>query len=318
MIREFIRKLPKSVEFCLVVLICCWWAIFASCKEIAKRIPTTPTPAPAHITGIGVQLGEKDNKVIIVQVLPNTPAAKAGLPSGAVIQKIDGIATEGKPLADCSALIRGESGSKVTLELANTQPHNTYIVELRRATVLGTAPPLSTTDSIMVVVGLELFALAFMFWLARIRNWPLKTWGLRPTWKRTGAGLLIFIGVTLLIQGIATIANALHPGLVHHYSVSVVAWPAVALFSVVNGVFEEVIDSGYFIQSLEKCGMWIAVLASACFRTFLHAYHGATALLIIFPLGLVFGFIYWKWRRLWPLFVAHMLFDFVAYFQVTQ
>jgi membrane protease YdiL (CAAX protease family) len=74
------------------------------------------------------------------------------------------------------------------------------------------------------------------------------------------------------------------------------------------------LESGYFIQSLQRYGVWSAVLASACFRAFLHACHGITALIIIFPFELVFGFIYWRWRRLWPLFVAHVLFDLAADF----
>jgi hypothetical protein len=88
----------------------------------------------------------------------------------------------------------------------------------------------------------------------------------------------------------------------------------VVLFAIINAVFEETLESGYFIQSLQRYGMWSAVLASAFFRSFLHAYHGLAAIIIIFPFGLVFGFIYWKWRRLWPLFIAHVLFDLIAYF----
>jgi membrane protease YdiL (CAAX protease family) len=55
-------------------------------------------------------------------------------------------------------------------------------------------------------------------------------------------------------------------------------------------------------------------LASAFFRAFLHAYQGIDAVVLIFPLGLIFGFVYWKWRRLWPLFIAHVLFDLDAFF----
>jgi membrane protease YdiL (CAAX protease family) len=51
------------------------------------------------------------------------------------------------------------------------------------------------------------------------------------------------------------------------------------------------------------------VLASPCFRAFLQAYQGVNALLLIFPMGLIWGFVYWKWRRLWPLYIAHVLWD---------
>jgi membrane protease YdiL (CAAX protease family) len=82
----------------------------------------------------------------------------------------------------------------------------------------------------------------------------------------------------------------------------------------INPVFEEIIEAGYFVQSLQRFGMCSAVLMSAVFRAFLHAYQGIDAVVLIFPLGLIFGFLYWKWRRLWPLFIAHILFDLTAYF----
>jgi membrane protease YdiL (CAAX protease family) len=313
MFTAIIRKLPAPVEFCLVVLVCFWWALYGSFAEIARHLSNTPNPTQAHYTGIGIEMGAKDNKIIIVQVLPNTPAAAAELSSGAVIQKIDGTSTDGKSLQQCADLGRGPAGSKVKFELVDPARNQTNTVELTRGMVQGTAPPVATVKKTVLYASFELFGLAVMFWIARVRGWPLGTWGFQPSWILTGAGVLLFLVMALVMMGLAAFANGIFPGSARHFSVSYVSWTAVALFSVVNGVFEEVVESGYFIQSLQRYGMWSAVLASACFRTFLHTYHGVTALTIIFPFGLVFGFVYWKWRRLWPLFVAHMLFDFFAY-----
>ena len=72
------------------------------------------------------------------------------------------------------------------------------------------------------------------------------------------------------------------------------------------------IETGYFVRSLERYGMWVAVFASALFRAFLHAYQGVNAIVVIFPIGLIFGFVYWRRRQLWPLVVAHVLFDLYA------
>jgi membrane protease YdiL (CAAX protease family) len=313
MITAIIRKLPKPVEFFLVVFVCSWWALFGSFKVIAKQLSNTPDPAQAHYTGIGIELGERDHKIIIVQALPDSPAAKAGLASGLVIQKIDGTSTDGKSLQQCADLGRGPAGSKVKYELVDLIHDQTNIVELTRGMVQGTAPPVATVKTTVIYASFELFGLAVMFWIARVRGWPLGAWGFRPSWKLTGVGVLLFLVMALVMMGLAAVANGIFPGSARHFSISYVSWTAVALFSVLNGVFEETLESGYFIQSLQKYGMWSAVLLSASFRTFLHAYHGVTALTIVFPFGLVFGFVYWKWRRLWPLFVAHMLFDFFAY-----
>jgi hypothetical protein len=102
--------------------------------------------------------------------------------------------------------------------------------------------------------------------------------------------------------------------MVHGSSASNLSLPVLILLGLINPIWEEALETGYFVQSFQRYGMWSAVLASAFFRAFLHAYHGITALIIIFPFGLIFGFVYWKWRRLWPLYVAHVLFDLVAYF----
>ena len=87
----------------------------------------------------------------------------------------------------------------------------------------------------------------------------------------------------------------------------------VLLVSAVNPVFEEAMGVGYFIHALRRFGMWPAVLASAGFRTFLHAYQGPNAVVIVLPLWVAFAAVYWRWGRLWPLVVAHALFSLVAF-----
>jgi membrane protease YdiL (CAAX protease family) len=316
MITAIIRKLPAPAEFCLVVLVCFWWAIYLSFVSLASHSQNTASQAQEHYAGIGIELREKDNRVIIVQALPNSPAAKAGLGSGLVIQKIDGISTDGKSLQQCADLGRGPAGSKVVYELVDPTQHQTNTVTLTRESIQDAAAIGQVTDqSALIVVILELLGLAVTFWIARIRGWPLAAWGFRPSWKSTGAGVLLCLVTVLVVAAIVTLANFIFPGTVgHRHSVSQVSLPVLVLFATINPVFEEIIESGYFVQSLQKFGMWSAVLAGACFRAFLHAYQGIDAVVLIFPLGLIFGFVYWKWRRLWPLFIAHMLFDLTAYF----
>ncbi|MGZ5543525.1 MAG: CPBP family glutamic-type intramembrane protease [Limisphaerales bacterium] len=314
MIKSIIRKLSAPAEFCLILIVCFWWAIYASVVAIANHSWSTTSPPQQALTGIGVELQAKDHKVIIRQVLPNGPASKARLSSGLVIQQIDGTITDGKSLKDCADLIRGAAGSKVKLELVDTNNLKTNTVELTRGSIDTRPKPHTTHASALKVVILELFGLAVTFWIARTRNWPLAAWGFRPSWKLTGAGVLLGLVMTLVIAAIAATANAVFPGMVHRYSVSDLSLPVLLLLGVINPIWEEALETGYFVQSLQRYGMWTAVLASALFRTFLHAYHGITALLIIFPIGLIFGFIYWKWRRLWPLIIAHILFDLYAFF----
>ena len=314
MITAIIRKLPAPAEFCLVVFVCSWWAVYASLSAIANHSWGTTSRPQEVFTGIGVELDVKDHEVIIRQVVPNAPASKAGLSGGLVIQQIDGTNTDGKSLKDCVDMMRGPAGSKVKLELVDPAGNKTNTVELTRGKVEGAPKPHTTDRSALVVVVFELFGLTVTYWIARVRNWPLGAWGFQPTWKLSGAGVVLFLVTALVVEGIAASANAISPGMVHSASVSDLSPPVLILLCLINPIWEEALETGYFVQSLQRCGMWSAVLASAFFRAFLHAYHGITALIIIFPFGLIFGFVYWKWRRLWPLYVAHALFDLVAFY----
>ena len=315
MITTIIRKLPASAEFCLVVFVCFWWAIYASIVSLANHSWSTTSHAQQPFTGIGVELGVKDDKVIVMQVVPNTPASKAGLSYGLVIQKIDGTTTDGKPLNDCGDMVRGPAGSKVKLELVDLTNNKTNTVELTRERIQRTTPKIHVTDSSALKVAVvELFGLAVTFWIARARGWSLGAWGFQPSWRLTGAGVFLCLATVLVLWPIIWFSNAFSPGTLHRYTDSHMSLPFLVLFIVVNPVFEETLETGYFVQSLQRYGIWSAVLASAFFRAFLHAYQGVGALVTVFPIGLIFGFVYWKWRRLWPLFIAHVLFDLAAYF----
>ncbi len=66
--------------------------------------------------GIGVKLEICDQRPRVLQALPDGPAAAAGLPGGALIEKIDGTNTLDMPLADVVSRLRGHQGQPVTLE----------------------------------------------------------------------------------------------------------------------------------------------------------------------------------------------------------
>ena len=91
--------------------------------------------AQPSIAGIGVQLTVRDHGLQIMGVLSGTPAAKAGLHPGLVIQQIDGTDIVGKPLVACVAMTRGPVGSKVQLQVIDPARSETNIVEFTRAKI---------------------------------------------------------------------------------------------------------------------------------------------------------------------------------------
>jgi membrane protease YdiL (CAAX protease family) len=172
-----------------------------------------------------------------------------------------------------------------------------------------------TDRGALTLVILELSSLAATFWIARVRGWSLGSFDLHAAWRSTGTGILLLAAIASARYVSAAITNAIFPGAVRLLPVaSHVSLPMLILTLAINPVFEEMIETGYFIRSLERYGMWGAVLASALFRTFLHAPLGVNAIVVVFPIGLIFGFVYWRRRQLWPLVVAHVLFDLYALF----
>lgn len=67
--------------------------------------------------GLGVVVTERDDKLIIVSPMEDTPGFKAGLMPGDVIIKIDNAPTEKMSLNDAINKLRGEPGQKVTLTI---------------------------------------------------------------------------------------------------------------------------------------------------------------------------------------------------------
>jgi membrane protease YdiL (CAAX protease family) len=167
-------------------------------------------------------------------------------------------------------------------------------------------------DGIIEGVVLRVVTMSVVLWIGSIRGWSLATFGLRPSWKGTGAGVLLLIAFLLVQQILGFLTREVFHNTVDFHRVSELTIPFIILISIVNPVFEEALECGYFFQALQRHGMWLTVTASALFRGFLHASMGVSGLVFMFASGLLYGFVYWRWRQLWPLVVAHGLQMFYA------
>ncbi len=68
--------------------------------------------------GIGAQLGLKNNQIVVIAPLKNSPAEKAGVKAGDFITKVDGQTSKGWTLPQAVAKIRGNKGTTVKLTLS--------------------------------------------------------------------------------------------------------------------------------------------------------------------------------------------------------
>jgi uncharacterized protein len=91
--------------------------------------------------------------------------------------------------------------------------------------------------------------------------------------------------------------------------------PVLLLVAFANGWAEEVIVVGFLFTRLRQLRMSVvaAVILTSLLRGLYHLYQGFGAGLGNVAMGLVFGYVYVRTGRLWPLIVAHALIDAVAF-----
>ena len=91
--------------------------------------------------------------------------------------------------------------------------------------------------------------------------------------------------------------------------------PVLILAAGQNAVLEEVVVLGYLYTRLRQLGWrtWWIVAGSAVLRGSYHLYQGFGGFIGNLVMGLIFGAIYVRWRRIVPLVVAHTVLDIVAF-----
>ena len=92
--------------------------------------------------------------------------------------------------------------------------------------------------------------------------------------------------------------------------------PSTVLLMAINPVFEELIVRAYTMSELLEMGYGplIAVTFSVLFQTTYHLYYGSGIALAMGATFLIYALYFAKTRRIMPVILAHMLFDFYALF----
>lgn len=191
---------------------------------------------------------------------------------------------------------------------------NLLSAPLRGVTVYSVAQVGLATQLTNVVFGLAPAWL--VVFLVRRDGEGLGTIGLswdRPRWDLS-RGLVLFAvvglgGIGVYLGAVALGANRFVvpvPPLGHWWTV-----PVLVLTAVRAAVLEEIIVVGYLITRLRQL-RWTpaaAVGASALLRGAYHLYQGWGGFAGNLAMGLLFGAVFVRTRRTWPLVLAHFLLD---------
>ena len=133
-----------------------------------------------------------------------------------------------------------------------------------------------------------------------------------------GLGFAIAAGIGIPGLGLYLGARALNLNTeVQASGLTGVWWtiPVLILSAFQNSVLEEVIMISYLFARFGQLGWrWPVIIAvSAVIRGSYHLYQGFGGFVGNLVMGVVFGLIYLRWRRIGPLVVAHTLLDIVAF-----
>lgn len=141
----------------------------------------------------------------------------------------------------------------------------------------------------------------------------------RRTWPRDLAGglaLAALVGVPGLGLYLVARAAGLNTEVVAA-GVGTGTWAIVLLLAraVMNGVLEEVLVVGYLVDRCRRIGWSVpaVLLVSALLRGTYHLYQGWGGFAGNVAMGLAFGLVYLRWRRVMPLVVAHTALDVAAF-----
>lgn len=167
------------------------------------------------------------------------------------------------------------------------------------------------------VLGYELMVMAVLLPFLRVRGWSFKRIGLRVTAVDTLIGFALALANLLTFYaGYALVASlwpraALAMSMPGFFSQNL-SLSAVIAVSIVNPIFEETFVCGYVISVLkERFDAWTGINVSVAIRLLYHLYQGAVATINVVPTGLILGIWYARTGRLWPVIVAHALWDFL-------
>jgi len=160
---------------------------------------------------------------------------------------------------------------------------------------------------LFITVAIEVVAGTLAALLLRARGWKLPDLGMRVTMPLTIAGMVLLIGTIIVIGGfdeLLRLATGNDPSAATTAIVTP-SWLSILLLLAIDPIYEETFEVAYNIRACEGNGAAFAITLSAAVRFACNLYQGPVAVVTTLPMGLIFAAVYWKWRRVWPLTVAH-------------
>ena len=173
----------------------------------------------------------------------------------------------------------------------------------------------------LVGIAFGLMPVLLALYLLNLTNPPAgRTIGFDLTRPRFDLGFGVLIALLIGVPGLGLYALARVLGINTDVQASGLTdnwWtiPVLILSAAQNALLEEVVVIGYLFTRLRQLA-WnaVAIVAiSAIIRGSYHLYQGIGGFVGNLIMGVIFGLIYLRWKRVGPLIVAHTVLDIAAF-----
>ncbi|PIE98426.1 MAG: CPBP family intramembrane metalloprotease domain-containing protein, partial [Propionibacterium sp.] len=169
----------------------------------------------------------------------------------------------------------------------------------------------------LVPVALALYLLA-VYLPAKKGPFRVMGWDLTRPLFDWGWGFLILAGIGIPGIGFYLLAKNLGINTTVQPANLTEAWwtvPVLIGLAAKNAILEEILMVGYLFTRWKQTGgrLWTILVISAVVRGGYHLYQGFGGFAGNLIMGLVFGWLFLKFKRVGPLVVAHFLLDVFAF-----
>lgn len=122
--------------------------------EPPKEFSANETRRTGELVGLGVEIVKPQNApLLVVNVMPDSPAAAAGLRPGDRLVEIDGKLTQKLDMERCLALTRGKEGSTVQLKVGREGMEDLLELSVKRARVVRPSVPPDAVKKLAGSIG---------------------------------------------------------------------------------------------------------------------------------------------------------------------
>lgn len=90
----------------------------------------------SNFSGIGAEIGIREDRLRVIAPLKDSPAEKAGLKPGDIILQVDGASTDGMTVEEAVKVIRGERGTNVVLTVFREGDEESHDIEITRDNIV--------------------------------------------------------------------------------------------------------------------------------------------------------------------------------------